>query len=126
MKKKLCRLTWSAISIITIMIAAKTNPRAPLKNLLPPLTKLTTSSVNTSPSGRSEEKGRKEKDQKDLKDYQKLLLKEIFRSNVVHTSVAKAEKIFKSNKAKLSEVRKLLIKKKYSKKRYFACTHCKR
>lgn len=54
------------------------------------------------------------KDQKDLRDYQKLLLKEIFRSNVIHESVAKAEKIFENDKEKLNDVRKLLIKKEYA------------
>ncbi|MBN1168956.1 DUF2207 domain-containing protein [Candidatus Woesebacteria bacterium] len=54
-----------------------------------------------------------DKDQSNLRDYQKLLLKEIFRSNVVHDSVSKAEKIFKGKKDKLNEARKLLIKKEY-------------
>jgi uncharacterized membrane protein YgcG len=48
-----------------------------------------------------------------LKDYQRYLLKEIFKSNVIHTSVSKVEKLFKGNITKLRDVRKALINKEY-------------
>jgi uncharacterized membrane protein len=51
---------------------------------------------------------------KKLKDYQRLLLREVFRSTVIHKSVESAEKLFKNEKEKLKKVRKLLIDKKYT------------
>lgn len=48
-----------------------------------------------------------------LKGYQRYLIKEIFRSNVIHKSVSAAEKLFKGNDEKLAEVRELLVKEEY-------------
>jgi len=47
-----------------------------------------------------------------LKDYQNYLLKELFRSTIIHKSVSNAEKLFK-NDARLDSVKKLLAKKEY-------------
>ncbi len=47
-----------------------------------------------------------------LKDYQNYLLKELFRSTIIHKSVSSAEKLFKGD-ARLDSVRKLLAKKEY-------------
>ncbi|MHA2055178.1 MAG: DUF2207 family protein, partial [Candidatus Hodarchaeales archaeon] len=48
-----------------------------------------------------------------LKDYQRYLLKEIFRSNAIYASVNNAEKMFKENVIKLEKVRKALLNKEY-------------
>ncbi|MGD8744635.1 MAG: DUF2207 domain-containing protein, partial [Candidatus Woesebacteria bacterium] len=51
---------------------------------------------------------------KKLKNYQRLLLREVFRSTVIHKSVNIAEELFKNDKDNLKRVRKLLIDKKYT------------
>ncbi len=48
-----------------------------------------------------------------LKDFQEYLLKELFRSTIIHKSVKEAEDLFKGNEDKLSEARRLLIGKSY-------------
>jgi len=55
-----------------------------------------------------------DEEQKDkLKDYQKYLLNEVFRSTAVHRSVKKAEDFFKGSDIYLNEARKLLAKREY-------------
>jgi uncharacterized membrane protein YgcG len=48
-----------------------------------------------------------------LKNYQRYLLREIFRSTVIHRSVGEAEKLFKRNEKKLDAVRRKLAKREY-------------
>lgn len=56
----------------------------------------------------------KNKDKKELKDYQKIILKEMFRSTIVHKSVSKTEKLFINDQAKLKKARKHLMNKDYA------------
>lgn len=50
---------------------------------------------------------------KKLKSYQRDILKELFRSSVIHKSVKAAEDLFKDKKSELASVRRALIKKEY-------------
>jgi len=54
-----------------------------------------------------------DKEKGKLKDYQKYLLKELFRSTYIAKSVTTAEKLFEKNKGKLDATRRKLAKKEY-------------
>ena len=54
-----------------------------------------------------------EKELRKLKDYQKYLLKELFKSTCVKKSVTTAEKLFKKDRGELDGLRKKLAKKEY-------------
>jgi len=54
-----------------------------------------------------------EKELSKLKDYQKYLLKELFRSTYIAKSATAAEKLFEKNKGKLDSIKNKLAKKEY-------------